>query len=103
MMTFVQKMNKLVSLMPQLKNYSITLLTFLMIEDPEGHGVQLKQSYILTKTGLCQRSLQLAIKELEGKGLIEREGKKMPVFTVNLYPENSFLHTIQYQQELGQR
>jgi hypothetical protein len=85
-MTTVQtdKIQKLVKIMPQLRSYSIILALYVITKDVDGYGVPLKQWFIMEKTGLCQRSLQLAIAELESKGILEREGKYAPPFKITL-------------------
>jgi len=75
---------KIVALMPTLKRYSVVLLLYLVTVDPEHGGIVLKQWHIMEKTGLCQRSLQLAIKELEDKGLLLRDNERNSEFTVLL-------------------
>lgn len=85
-MTTVQteKIKKLVKMMPRLRSYSIILALYVIANDYTNDGVPLKQSTIMRETGLCQRSLQLAIAELESKGILEREGRYMPPFKINL-------------------
>lgn len=80
----MNNMDKLVNLMPELKNYSIVLSMFILYLDPDLEGVHLKQWYIIEKTGLCQRSLQLAIKELESKELLTRIGDVGQKFILHL-------------------
>lgn len=75
-----KRMKRLVELMPTLKNYSIVLLAYLIAVDPEGKGVPCKYWFLVERTGLCQRSLQFAIKELESKGLLQREGRTNAIF-----------------------
>lgn len=80
----ITKMMRLVAMMNRLRSYSFILASYIIINDPYGEGISLKQWYIMEKTGLCQRSLQLAIQELEGKGILEREGTKGAIFRINL-------------------
>lgn len=78
------KFDIIMDMMPTLKHYSFRLLLFICHTDPVGDGVVLKQSYIMQKTGLCQRSLQLAIQELEEMGILERDGNYAPIFIIHL-------------------
>lgn len=80
----MERLTKLKELMPSLHRYSVVLLLFLILSDVDKDGVEFKQWWIMEKTGLCQRSLQLAIKELEEKKLLEREGKRNSLFIVLL-------------------
>lgn len=79
-----EKLKRLIELMPVLRRYSIVLLTYLIITSSDEHNVGLKHSYIMQQTGLCQRSLQLAITELESMGILEREGFRYAMFTLHL-------------------
>ena len=77
------RLDEVLFLMPTIKNYSIVLLTYLVLVDPDGTGVALRQKDIIVETGLCLRSLQLGMKELEDRGILHREGKIAPLFILN--------------------
>ncbi len=80
----MERLNRLKELMPTLHRYSIVLLVYLILNDVEKKGIELKQWWIMQQTGLCQRSLQLAIRELEERKLLEREGDRNSVFILLL-------------------
>lgn len=80
----MEKYKKIVELMPALKRYSIVLLVYLVTIDPYLEGVSLTHKHIMEKTGLCERSLGLAIRELEEKRLLTRRGYHEAEFIVHL-------------------
>lgn len=84
-MNIVQRYDKLLEIMPQLKSYSFRLLFFLVNKEKEEYrGISFPQWFIMDKTGLCQRSLQMAISELEEKGLITRHEPRNSTFVIHL-------------------
>jgi hypothetical protein len=56
--------------LPSLKSYSKLLLLYLRRIDPENKGAETKMFRVLEKTGMCNRSLTLAIEELVIGGMI---------------------------------
>jgi len=73
-MSKIKMMNKVVILLPHLKNYTIGLLVFLvMANNDEGHKNRYLQKDIRDITGLKPATLQLALKELENNNLLIRK------------------------------
>lgn len=87
MIDLQDRLDEVLDLMPKLKNYSIVLLTYLVLVDPDGVGVELKLREIMKETGLCLRSIQLGVVELENLGVLiktkDEKGKTI-TFTVTL-------------------
>lgn len=84
-MVYALNMDKVWKVSPLLKSYSRNLLSYLVYLDPLCMGVGIEQWKVMKATGLCQRSLQMAMDELrEHRLLTFTYGQRPTVFKVTL-------------------